>query len=185
MSLESAVLTINEVLAQSPNCSTGLAIHKQAFGMHSGPSRCPEILALIHGDDSFSGYWYGHIRQHPNKPGAYVAVIVWSERLVNATTVPLFFRRFDYWIRLRGEFQPCAIQNQDDAYAEAESIEGAAHCLVAMIQKFSIDLRWLNQDEHHSLSRLDFRLLDIYAEPEPSSEGETTQVPMPMPLTLI
>ncbi len=122
--LESSVRTVEEALLASPSCSTGLVVAQRTFGIPVGPSGGPEILAVIHVDDF--AYWYGHVVQHPKKENTFVALLVWSEKIVNATNVPLLFRRFHYWVKDRLCYEPCTIQHEDDAYAECASVKMAA-----------------------------------------------------------
>ena len=160
MSLESALHVVETALSESSECNTGLTVVKTAFGIHRGPSGGPEIVALINVD--VCSYWYGHVMKHPKNERIFVALLVWSDQLVNATNVPLFFRRFHYWIKDRLCYQPCTVQADDDAYAECPSLEAASLALARMIRRFHIDLRWPDEDEPHYKDPSEMRILGIY-----------------------
>ena len=95
--LMAAVGRIEKSLARNPQCGPSLWVRPGVHGIAKGPSGGPEILALIRADDSFFGYWFGHITRHPCKPLTYVSLLVRSDALSNADTVPLLFRRFHHW----------------------------------------------------------------------------------------
>lgn len=177
MSLDSALRTIEAALAASSDCCTGLVVTKKAFGVHAGPSGGPEIVAILHADGFH--YWYGHVMRHPKKGDAFVALLVWSEKLVDAPNVPLFFRRFHYWIKDRLCYEPCAVQQDGDAYAERPSIETAALSLAKMIRRFHIDLRWPDEDGPHAKDPAEMRVLGIYGL-EGAMREDGTYPPLPM-----
>jgi hypothetical protein len=184
VSLESAFRLVQDALVESPECDTGLTVVKKAFGTHQGPSGGPEIVALIHVD--ICSYWYGHVMKHPKKNDMFVALLVWSDKLVNADNVPLFFRRFHYWIKDRLCYQPCTIQADDDAYAECPSLETAALALARMIRRFHIDLRWPEEDEPHYKDPCEMRILGIYAlEGAMRADGSFPPIPTVTPLTVV
>lgn len=110
---------------------------------------------------SFFGFWYGHIQRHPRRP-LFVSQIVWTDRLINAQTVPLLFRRFHYWIKDRLEYQPCAVQSAGDAYAESDSLEAAADALILMIERFDIDRRTGFEGTGFEDSRPEIRITEVY-----------------------
>ena len=175
--LESSVHIIEEALLASPACSTGLVVAQRAFGIPVGPSGGPEILAVVHVDDF--AYWYGHVIRHPQKANTFVALLVWSEKMVNATNVPLLFRRFHYWIKDRLCYEPCTVQHQDDAYAECSSFKMAASRLAGIIRQFHIDLRWPDEDGPHAQDPDDLRIINIYGL-EGAMREDGTYPPLPM-----
>lgn len=186
MTLERAVSRIESALRQNPDCIAGLTIQKCAFGVPRGPSGGPEVLALVYADDPAFGYWYGHVLRHPHDSRRFVALLVWSDRLVNATTVPLLFRRFHYWIKDRLEYQPCAVQNADDAYYEAGSLEEAANALAIMISRFNLEKRCGDDDGPYAISPPEMRILNIYGIADTQDEqGCYPPVPMPTALTSV
>jgi hypothetical protein len=156
-----AVERIEAALARSKGCVAGLAAQRRAFSVDVGPSGGPEILATIFVDDPFFGFWYGHIQRHPRRP-LFVSQIVWTDRLINAQTVPLLFRRFHYWIKDRLEYQPCAVQSAGDAYAESDSLEAAADALILMIERFDIDRRTGFEGTGFEDSRPEIRITEVY-----------------------
>lgn len=158
--LELSVRAVEEALLASPGCSAGLVVAQQAFGIPVGPSGSPEILAIVHVDDF--AYWYGHVMRHPQKEKTYVALLVWSEKMVNATNVPLLFRRFHYWVKDRLCYEPCTVQHEDDAYAECGSLKMAAFNLAGMIRRFHIDLRWPDENGPQANDPVEMRILGIY-----------------------
>ncbi|MBK3799955.1 hypothetical protein GAY33_12040 [Azospirillum brasilense] len=122
--------TVVAAIAANPKCSTGLLSRPAAFEIERGPSGGPELLALLFADERHLGYWYGHVRRHPtDASGSFVALTAFLKVFVNAPTVPLLFRRFDYWARLRLEYEPCTVQAPYDAFAVAPSYGAAAEAL--------------------------------------------------------
>jgi len=162
MSLESAVYCVEAALNRNHNCAAGLVTQTRVFAVPRGPSGAAEILALLYADDSFFGYWYGHIVRHPQDTTLFVSLIVWSDKLVNAQNVPLFFKRFHYWIKDRLEYHPCAVQNADDAYQESRSIENAASKLARMIARFDLDKRRGDEYGLFADSPPELRILNVY-----------------------
>lgn len=185
MSLETAVANIELALRSSCGCSAGLTAQMRVFGVPHGPSGGPELLALMYADDPLIGYWYGHVLADPGNAQQFVAVIVWSERLVNANTVPLLFRRFHYWIKDRLQYQPCSVQNSDDAYCEAPSLEAAASALAIMIRRFDLEKRLGHEDGPYAISPPELRILKVYGLADTQdAQGCYPPVPMPTPITL-
>lgn len=186
MSLGSAIRCVEAALNRNPNCTTGLVTQKRVFAVPRGPSGGAEILTLIYADDSFFGYWYGHIVQHPEDANMFVSLIVWSDKLVNAQNVPLLFKRFHYWIKDRLEYHPCAVQNSDDAYQESRSIDNAASNLARMITRFDLDKRRGDEYGLYSNSPPELRILNVYGLNEARDErGYYPPFPKPIALSVV
>lgn len=184
MSLESALQSVQTALSASPACCTGLAVAKTAFGIPRGPSGGPEIVAILHVD--VHSYWYGHVMRHPKQDNTFVALLVWSDKLVNATNVPLFFRRFHYWIKDRLCYEPCTVQNDGDAYAECPSVEAASLALARMIQRFDVDLRWPDEDGPHYKDPCEMRIFGVYGiEGAMREDGSYPPIPMATRLAVV
>ena len=179
--MSSILAPIVAALRDNPKCSTGLMCPKQAFEMDCGPSGGPEVLVLIYADVQHHGYWYGHIRRKPGHSEDFSILLVWSRVFVNAPTVPLLFARFDYWMRVRLEYHPCAAQKDGDAYAEARSLDEATSRLAVMIRAFDLDLRYPDEDSPHYEDPPDLRILSVFPIPE-HEEREWIGPPMPQPL---
>jgi hypothetical protein len=184
--LAAAITGIEKSLAGNPSCTGGLWIRNRVFGIGKGPSGGPEILALLHADDSFFKYGYGHVLRHPHRPKTYVSLLVWSDELPNAKTVPLLFQRFHYWMKVRQSYYPCAIQSPDDAYDESATLAGAAVNLERMIRRFEVDKRWGEEDGDYADSPPELRILDVY-EFVASVDKDGCYPPLPSltPLTLV
>ncbi|MDD5394322.1 MAG: hypothetical protein PHE17_15010 [Thiothrix sp.] len=184
MGIDAAVRSIELAVAGNPNCTTGLFTLNRVVGIQKGPSGGEEILALLYADDPWFGYWYGHILRHPKNREVFVSLLAWSVHLPNAPTVPLFFRRFHFWVTKRGVIRPCAIQNRDDAYQEDSSLGGAAANLAKIIGCFSLEKRRGNEDSPYANDPLEPRVLDAY-------RGwwvpglDAPIFPMPTPLTVV
>lgn len=180
MNFNPLISRIENSLARNAHCSAGLIAQNLVFGIQHGPSGGPEILAVIYADDSFFGYWYGHILRHPEKPKVFVSLIVWSNKLVNASNVPLLFRRFHYWIKDRLEYHPCAVQSFDDAYQESSSLQGATECLAQMIKQFSLDKRQGFEGSDYESSPPEMRIINIYGLVDTQdANGRYPAIPMP------
>lgn len=181
---------VQSALDASKTCTAGLTGQTRVFGIERGPSGGPEILAVLYLDDPTFGFWYGHILRHPQKPGVFVALIVWSSQFINATNVPLLFRRFHYWIKVRLKYRSCVVQAPDDAYAEASRLDSAAAALIQMIHRFDIDKRIGWEGAPYEFDRPEVRSLWIYGlggiETAPGSgHGPFPPVPMPTELKLV
>jgi hypothetical protein len=155
----------------------------RVFGIENGPSGGPELLAALYLDDPFWGFWYGHVLPHPQKPHVYVALLVWTEKFINADRVPLLFRRFHYWIKDRLEYQPCTAQSDGDAYAETNSLDAAASALIRMIKEFDFDKRSGLEGSVFESDPTDNRILGIYGMLG-AMDDRGCYPPLPMPTEL-
>jgi hypothetical protein len=190
--LEAAVGKIEKSLAMNPQCGASAWVRPGARGIAKGPSGGPEILALVRADDSFFGYWFGHVMRHPAKPRTYVSLLVRSDALPNADLVPLLFRRFHHWMKVEQKYYPCTVQNCDDAYNESISLEGAASNLVRMIRRFDIAKRCPDEDGAYYDCPVELRILDVYEfvasmnnNGYKDKDGRHTPLPMPATLRLV
>lgn len=178
--IDSAVRHVETALARNPKCSAGMVARNSVFGIQHGPSGGPELLAILYADDSFFGYWYGHILRHPENPGVFVSLIVWSEKLVNAKNIPLFFQRFHYWIEDRLYYEPCTIQSPNDAYWESNSFNDAAAALAIIISQFDFDKRSGFEGSNYESDPSEMRILQIYGLSEVKDDNG---IGLPFPLT--
>lgn len=185
MTIDPTEARLERALAGNAHCECGLLTAKRAFIIDRGPSGGPEALALLFADDSFLGYWYGHVQPLPTRQ-RFVALLVWSKRLINAANVPLLFRRFHYWTRVRLEYEPCTVQAGDDAYAEADGFSPAVACLERMIARFDIAKRWPDETGPYASSPVEMRILGVYGiEDHRDADGRYPPVPMQSPLRLV
>lgn len=184
MSLLSSIRGIQDALDASRSCQTGITASGRAFGVETGPSGGAEILATLYLDDPFWGFWYGHIQQHPEKNGTYVSLIVWTEKFINAGTVPLLFKRFHYWIGRRFFYEPCSIQRIDDAYRETTTIDEAALALIQMIAAFDLDKRSGIAGTGYEDSPVEMRICEVYGLPA-DREHDAPLLPMPARLAVV
>lgn len=186
MSLASSLKQIQAALDTSSDCSAGLTGQKQVFGIERGPSGGPEILAALFLDDPTFGFWYGHILRHPQKPGVFVALIVCTDQFINATNVPLLFRRFHYWVAVRLKHRDCLVQDPDDAYAEARSLDSAASALIQMIYRFDVDKRIGWEGSAYEYDHAESRSHEVYGWGDIENPKSTfPPVPMPTELRLV
>jgi hypothetical protein len=186
MCIGAAVRRVESALAGNPNCTAGLFTMNRVVGIQKGPSGGEEILALLYADDPWFGYWYGHILRHPKNREVFVSLLVWSDKLPNAPTVPLFFRRFHYWVIERGAVHPCTIQNRDDAYQESPSLGGAAANLAKIISWFEFEKRRGYEDSPYADDPAEMRTLNAYSGGwnwDPKSDAPI--FPMLTPLTVV
>lgn len=175
---------IETSLASNRNCGTGILSPKRVFGIEKQISGNVEVLAYIYIDDPSFNYWYGYVAKHPNKLGKFVSLIIRSEILINASSISLLFERFHYWMAERLSYQPCAIQNQDDAYSESVSLAEATNQLVHMIEKFDLEKRMGWEDTAYEKSPVELRILDIFGIQNSSSSTEQQYPMLPMPSAL-
>lgn len=176
---------LERAIRNNPRCGGGLLVAGRAFAIDRGPSGGPEALALLFADDSFQGYWYGHVLPLPAS-SRFAALLAWSKCLVNAGTVPLLFRRFHYWMRVRLQYEPCSVQAEDDAYAEAANFQAAVFKLETIIARFDIARRWPAEDGPFASSPPEMRILDLYGlEDHRNENGAYPPVPMPTPLRIV
>lgn len=184
--LEYAVEIVDKALTNNLLCSSGLLAQKRALGITLGPSGGPEILAFLYADDPHMGYWYAHALRHPKNSENFVSLIVWSDKLVNASNARLFFQRFHYWMKVRLEYHTCSIQNSDDAYEETTSIFNAACSLAEMIRRFDIEKRWPGEEGPYSNSPDELRILNVYGLEESRDEnGRYPPAPTITPLFVV
>lgn len=162
MNVFAAIRHLQRILEQAPNCSIGIAAQRFVVGMETGPSGSAELLAALYVDDPFWGFWYGHIVQHPRNPKKFVALLVWTDKFINANRIPLLFQRFHYWIKERLSYQPCAIQSEHDAYKECNSLELAVLALGDMIRNFDIDKRTAYEGSSFEHCLIEARIVDVY-----------------------
>lgn len=163
LKIEPFISRIENALSQNEKCTGGLMAATRVFGIPLGASGAPEVLTLIYADGVFANsFWYGHVVQHPMKSGVFVALLTWTNRFVNAQTVPLLFKRFDHWTRVALEYHPCTVQSEDDAYAECASFDEAVGALETMISRFDHDMRSGYEGSEYASCPSDLRIIDIY-----------------------
>ena len=167
---------VEAALQENPNCRVGLMLRPVVVYTPQGPFGGEELLALVYAGDPTEQYWYGHVCRHPSS-GTYAAALVFSEKLVNAETIELLFRRFQYWISCRLFYEPCAVQADGDAFALAATFDDAVDGLVTIIRRFGLDNRC--PQEARPGDRTELRLLSLYGvEGERTAQGEVPPVPM-------
>ncbi|WP_323034268.1 hypothetical protein [Pararhodobacter sp.] len=159
----------------------------QVFDISCGPSNGPELIALLYADEKHLGYWYGHIRRHPLEGEEnYVACLAFCKVFINAPTVPLFFQRFDYWTRIRLEYEPCTVQLPDDAYVLTGGYEEAIIALEIMIQRFDIEKRFPDEGARHHTDPIDMRVMDLFGMHNyRDGNGVIEGPPMPKPVAFV
>lgn len=174
---------VDRAIAANKHCGNELISRGRSFAVLRGPSGDRELLAFLRSDCSCSSYWYGHVFRDAS--GTFVALLVWSTVLVDASDVPLLFERFHYWMRIRLEYQPCSVQNHDDAYAEAGTFADAVAALTRMIHRFDIDKRLGDEDGPYGKSPPEYRILGVYGmEDHQDANGCYPPVPFRKPLGL-
>jgi len=177
---------IERSLSENTRCSTGVLCNKRAFVIDAGPSGGPELLALLFADEKHLGYWYGHVRLKTSGHNGFAAMLAWLNVYVNAPTVPLLFARFDYWVRIRNEYEPCAVQNDGDAYAEADTFSEGVQALASMIALFDIKKRYPDELSTQHADRSEYRVLDIYGLSSYSGQNDPLPgPPMLQPLKIV
>lgn len=186
MSLASAKQVLENSLQHAKNCSCGLVAQERVFAIERGPSGGQELLVTVFLDDPMFGFWYGHVLPHPAKERVHVALLVRSDKFINAPSVPLLFRRFWYWVKDRLEYHPCTIQQHDDAFAEAGSVELAAIALSRMISVFEIDRRTGFDGSDYQNDPCELRIFGIYGIADSlSASGTFPPIPVVTPLKLV
>ncbi len=155
MDLHKSIQIIEKALERAPGCTVGLLGQKRVFGVQKGPSGGPEILAALCLDYDFFSFFYGHILQHPQNANKYVALLISTKNFINAGDHDALFKLFHYRTRECRDSQVCTVQNENDAYAEADTLESAVVALEHMIVNFSIEKR-SDFDE----SPMEFRVLE-------------------------
>ena len=162
MNVELARHRVLDCLAANRKCNVGLFGRNKVFVCERGPTGSSELLTLIHADDRYGDrFWYGHISRPFGSPN-YIAVLVWSTKLVNASSEGLLFRRFNYWTRIDPQFEPCFVRRSDEAYAERADFQGATEALASMIEAFDPDAL---SDEGESGTQhgwAEMRILSVY-----------------------
>jgi len=156
MSLQSSIRCIERALERAPSCTVGLLGQKRVFGVEKGPSGGPEILAALCLDYDFFEFYYGHILQHPHDSRKYLSLLISTKNFINAGDIDTLFSLFHYRTRECRDSQVCTVQNENDAYAETDSLESAAVALEYMIINFSIEKR-----SDFDWSPMEFRGLEI------------------------
>ncbi|MGO0792315.1 hypothetical protein ACTOWA_20830 [Herbaspirillum seropedicae] len=171
MNISLATRHLRKIVEEESNCNAGIAAQRFVVGMEIAPSGGPELLVTVHVDDPFWGFWYGHILQHPQKTDTFVALIVWTDKFINAPRVPLLFQRFHYWIRERLSYQPCAVQAENDAYEECSSLKRAVFALERMIRCFDIRKRAAYEGTGFENCPFEGRIVEIYGLGSDADDG--------------
>lgn len=153
---------LSDQLTESSGCRVGLMTRNSVLVTEKGPTNGPEILVPVYLDDPTWGFWYGHIFRHPNDPACFVAVLIWSTKLLNGGTEALIFRRLHHWIAECQEYHPATIQHPDDAYAERHSLASAVDALKIMLQRFDIDRRTGLEGSQFSDDPIEVRVFQIF-----------------------
>ena len=95
---------IEEAITANPHCQMGLMLKPCAFYLEKDS---PQLLTMIFADDPSLQYFYGHVLAHPDKPDCFVALIAWSEKFINAQSVPGYFSQYHAWVKVRGYYGFC------------------------------------------------------------------------------
>lgn len=178
---------IASAIKSNPKCHAGLLCQCNVFDIDVGPSGGPELLALLYADEQHLSYWYGHVRRHEFDHGMkFVALIARLTVLVNASTAPLLFKRFNYWTKVRHEYGPCTIQYEDDAFACAVYYVDAVALLEKMITRFDLSKRFPEEGSPYESDPLEMRALDVFGLQDFSdADGSLPAPPMQTPLRLV
>lgn len=151
---------IEMAIAANPRCQMGLMLRPRAFYWEKDS---PELLTMLFADDPSLQYFYGHVLAHPKKPDYFVAVLTWSEKFINAQSIPSYFAQYHAWVKERGYYEPCSTQTPEDAYGESESFLGAVLLLKKMIDRFDVETRFVQEGSpYEAVTLTDFRILNIY-----------------------
>ena len=118
------------------------------------------------------GYWfiYGHVLKAQKEDGGsvWVALLVPSERKIDAFDGDTLFRRFHYEFVIALRYHPLFAQEHEDVFAIRESYEEACEALAEMIRRFDPFLREPPPDRfpYQNLpeppGKIDLRMIDVY-----------------------
>lgn len=178
---------IEAAICANPACNVGLLCTPRVLEINRGPSGGPELLTLAFADEQHRGYWYGHIRLVRGIEGdQFVSVIARLNIFVNAPTVPLLFQRFDYWTRIRLKYEPCTVQNSEDAFRLSETYSEAVSALSSMLLKFDYEKRSPEPESAFYHCADEMRILEVFGmEDFMDADGSFPAPPMPQPLRLV
>lgn len=178
-----SVRLLRRELSRNPYTVPCLLFRERVLVTDHGPmshENDRELLALLDGGIRSAAFWYGHVLKCPPEDSEsdpiWVALVVSSERFVDAPTVDLVFKRFQYAMRIRADYEPAVIQNDEDAFAMRATFDDACLALAEMIRRFDQKLRevaviydppdYYGQDDlaidYHSPGRDDLRCINIY-----------------------
>lgn len=160
--IEKLVPMVERALVANAQCEVGLLHQRRVFSTQHGPSNGPELLALVHADSRYADkYWYAHIKRRPDAQG-YFSLLVSCEKLVNAASAKLLFRRYHHWTEVDPRILPTVIQRGDDAFVETNCLIEAAFALVQIISRFDVQKRSGWEGSGYEDDEADHRILGAY-----------------------
>ena len=168
---------VQRALTENPQCEAGLMHQNRVLTTQRGPSGGPELLALVHADSRYADqYWYAHIKRRHDAQG-YFSLLVSCEKLVNATSSDLLFRRYHHWTEVDPKILPTVVQRSDDAFMETSCLVDAAFALVEIISRFDLQKRSGWEGSGHEHDEADLRILCAYNVFDIISAEETPPLP--------
>lgn len=95
-----------------------------------------EFIGLVFADHPHLGYYYAHIAKHPDKD-CWVSCLVNTSRFIFGNTGEEWVKNFNYWLRVRLDYEPVSKQVSMYAYEEMFSIQNAITSMQKMIFEFN------------------------------------------------
>lgn len=118
-----------------------------------------EALVLLRFLHPWEGAWYGHVVQA--KPNLVAAMLVWAEApSAGFTGNPL--EHFHRDVIEAGNWHPCAVQADDDAFGAFSTPAEALAGLAEMVRRFDPAKRWPDERGPYADSRLELRIAGPY-----------------------
>lgn len=94
-----------------------------------------EFIGLVFADHPHLGYYYAHIAKHPDKD-CWVSCLVNTSRFIFGNTGEEWVKNFNYWLRVRLDYEPVSYQIATYTYVECSDIETAAFEMQKMLSNF-------------------------------------------------
>lgn len=114
-----------------------------------------EFVGLIFAEQPYLGYYYAHIAKHPEKD-CWVSCLIRTSRFIFGNSGNDWIQNFNYWLRIRLDYEPVSYQVAKYSYTESTSIEMATLELQNMLINFNYNAALSTELEfgNHSITEI-------------------------------
>jgi hypothetical protein len=148
---------IQDELNKNEDCKNSNAYYIDNGYMYS---KDKEVIALL-SDNNYGKYFYAHIfRNDINHK--WISLIAWVPKLIVNYSIDDIFKQYAKTV-IEGDFAPCRIEENWQAYAESKTFGNACHKLVNIINAYKLEKRlYDDQNEIYTDYKYEMRIFNVY-----------------------